>query len=181
MNPLIIDRPDLQTLAQRYGFLTLTFFFWFAWIYLWLPLISVLAWFFELRIVYDQMVLLQGAQSLFDNLRVYRWVFLCIAGVYVTWALVNNWRFRGRSRRSEVDAVPMRDIAQVFGLEPHALGEHQNAKTVTITHDEFGQINAVHPTPSLHAHRRQALRVLRPPNPPPAETVDALRSDQNRG
>ena len=34
MRPLILERPELQTRAQRYGYASLTLACWFLWLYL---------------------------------------------------------------------------------------------------------------------------------------------------
>ena len=44
MSEFIVDRPDLQTLKQRYGCSLLVWFGWITWLHFWQPLLTLLGW-----------------------------------------------------------------------------------------------------------------------------------------
>ena len=53
MRPLIIERPELQSIVQRYGYVSVTVVCWFLWLYLFVPLLSLGGWFLGGSLVYD--------------------------------------------------------------------------------------------------------------------------------
>ena len=99
MNPHIIQRPDLQTLRQRFGNSFLTFLFWLIWFYLWIPLLSLVAWAFGVDLFHDEMIVREGLQALIELLGLYFLVIFLISATLGTWALVNLCRFRVNERR----------------------------------------------------------------------------------
>ena len=103
--PLIIERPDLQSPAQRLVSGLLTVLFWGLWIYVWLPVAGVLGWWFGVSTAYEQMVELDGWRAVVELAAWYGLAIAVFAGSLIAWALYNRIRFRGVERRSEVRPV----------------------------------------------------------------------------
>ena len=143
-NPLIISRPDLQTLRQKYAFAFLTFLFWLIWFYLWLPLISLLAWLFGVEIIYEHMVVLQGFHGLIDLLGWYMLVILLMGTVLLCWSWYNLRRFRGKSKRLHVDTVSTRQLAEFFNVDTHSIDAGRQARTIYVSHGATGHIDKIH-------------------------------------
>ncbi len=109
MRPLIIERPDLQSRAQRYGYLSVTLICWFLWLYLFVPLLSLVAWALGATLLYR--VMLQGLDvaELVDLVTDYGTGILVLSAVYLLWAVTSYLRFRNVDRRSA--PVPVDDAA----------------------------------------------------------------------
>lgn len=99
MRPLIIERPDLQSKLQRYGYLSVTLICWLLWLYLFVPLLSLVAWVLGATLIYQ--TLLQGLQvAELSQLAIhYGTGILVLCGVFVTWAVSSYLRFRDVARR----------------------------------------------------------------------------------
>lgn len=143
MQDLIFDRPDLQSLAQKYGYYTLTFFFWMLWLYLWLPLVSLMAWLFEISVIYEHMVLLEGYRGVLSMLGAYALVILAGSTVYLGWAGYSYLRFKGVERRQEAPPVTVEQLAGFYSVDPAALLVWQHSKRLTIHHDAEGNVEQV--------------------------------------
>lgn len=154
VSPHIIQRPDLQTLRQRFGDSFLTFLFWLAWFYLWIPLISLGAWAFGVNLFHDEMVVSAGLQALIELLGLYFLVIFLISATLGIWALINLWRFRGNERRGAQPIVDEAALANDFGVTSEKIVAWQRCKRLVISHDADGNIIAVEPAPvdqsSLH-------------------------------
>lgn len=138
--PLIIESPDLQTLRQRYTYAALTLFFWIFWFYLWIPVISLIAWLLGIETFYDQMVVQSGLEALRELLDFYITVILALGVSLTGWALYNQIRFRGKERRTLQPNVGKKEVAQFFELEPALTARLQQAKYIELGHNEQGQL-----------------------------------------
>jgi biofilm PGA synthesis protein PgaD len=154
MRPLIFERPELQAPRQRVVFGALTLAFWMLWVYLWLPVISLVAWYFGGSTVYREMVSRSGYEAVVELLAVYGAIVGILAGGLVLWALYNWARFSSRERRRALPALTLQETADRFRLSAPQLGQWQKAKRVLVHRSEDGDIVAVEvdaeiPRPSL--------------------------------
>lgn len=113
---LIISLPERQSVAQRSLYASLTAVAWFGWVFLWLPLITAVAWLFGVDLAYSRVVLENTAHGAEDLLFLLRAGAGC-AGAFLCWSAYNRWRFRGQQRRRSVVAVPPEAIAHYFGAD----------------------------------------------------------------
>jgi biofilm PGA synthesis protein PgaD len=157
MNSLIIDEPSLQTLKQRFAYSLVTFLFWTVWIYLWLPVISLVAWLAGFHLFYQEMIVQNGAQLFFDLVTFYGLTILSIGIVFLSWAWYNLARFRGKERRKSAKGVEKADLARLFSVEVDQLGKWHKAKRLIIYHDEEGEIDRV------EVYRARDIRVSEAP------------------
>src|SRR6056300_934320 len=112
MNPLIINRPSLQSSQQRIIYPILTFLFWLLWIYIWLPLVSLIAWGFGVQLYYDEMILNHGLEALMNMAGIYAMVVLLIGTMLISWAVYNLKRFRNKERRSAIEKLSNEKLAE---------------------------------------------------------------------
>lgn len=133
---LIIERPDLQTLWQKYSYGFFTALAWTIWLYLWLPLVSLIAWLFGVRVFYEHMILLGGYRGFLQLLTLYTMAVLFIAAVLIVWALSNQLRFRGKERREPIQPATNEDVARFFNISADAVAQAQRAGRVVIAFDE---------------------------------------------
>lgn len=134
-----IDTPELLTRRQRALGTMLTGIMWVAYAYLWLPLISLLAWGLGIEFAYDAMVHAGGASALRAALFWYGIALVDIALGVALWSLVNKWRFAGRNRRTTHPAVVDATMADYFGVSLSELARLRDASRVEIEIDAHGR------------------------------------------
>jgi len=143
MNTLVIDMPNLQTIRQRYASTVITFIFWIFWFYLWLPLISLIAWVLGIDLFYERMVVNGGFDTFVETLPFYALVVVSIGALLITWGIYNLQRFRGKERRTHVHPADASTIANYFIVDPVQLNEWQTTKNLVIHLDSLGMIQNV--------------------------------------
>ncbi len=143
MNPFIINRPDLQTLRQRFGYSFLTLLFWLVWFYLWIPLLSLVGWIFGIDLIHDEMIVREGIQALIELLGWYFLVIFLISAVLGAWAMVNLLRFRGKERRGPRPVVGDVSLAGDFSVTSEQVALWRECKRLVISHDVDGNITNV--------------------------------------
>jgi biofilm PGA synthesis protein PgaD len=141
MRPLIIESPNLQDLRQRYAFAALTLVFWVVWFYLWIPLVSLVAWLMGIEVFYDQMILLDGLRGLRDLLGWYGLVIALLGLSLGGWAWYNFKRFGGREKRRDSPLLEPEAIAGHFGLTEGQLAAAKSAQRLVIVHDDGGWVS----------------------------------------
>jgi biofilm PGA synthesis protein PgaD len=147
-NPLIIERADLLSRRHRLTAAGITLFFWAALLYLWQPVISLIAWSINIRLFYNHMVVLGGYQAFLDLLAFYAIVILVLGGGLILWAKSNEWRFRGRNRRgARGDSDDARDIER-YAIDRATLAEWRGRKRMKIAVGQDGRLEAATETES---------------------------------
>jgi biofilm PGA synthesis protein PgaD len=137
MNEHVIDRPELQPPLLRAFFSALTVVMWTFYIYLMLPVATLITWYVGFSAVYEEMVMRRGWEALVQLLGWYSLVILLIALAQVGWASVNWARFKGkrdRRRLSERRVDMGADHMFVDGVERHA--GWQDAKRLVVRHHD---------------------------------------------
>ena len=138
--PLIIERPDLQTMTQRYGYMSFTFFAWFAWLYLVVPLFSLLAWAAGLNLIYEAMVQDLLTAELFHMLKVYGSGAAAFSGAYILWAVTSYLRWRNVERRQAASPVDDAKLANSHLLQLHELHALRVAQRLVLSPEMLEQM-----------------------------------------
>ena len=136
----LIERPDLQSPRQRKLYAALTLVFWAFWVYLWVPLIALLAWSLGVQQAFKYMVVLGGYHEVIQVIGMYSLIVLLLGGGLVLWATYNIFRFRGDERRAESLPVTPAEIGRDFGQDPKSVARWQGEKRLCISHDADGRI-----------------------------------------
>lgn len=113
---LIINRPELVPHGQKLTALSITLMFWAGLLYLWQPLLGIVAWGLNIRLFYNHMILLGGYQTFLNLLSIYLAVIAALGGGLVLWGRINQWRFRGRERRLDIGATDLPRLYTNFGV-----------------------------------------------------------------
>lgn len=142
--PLIIENPGLQTLRQRYAFAALTLIFWVIWFYLWMPVITLVAWLFGADRFYETMIAHSGMDLLVSLLGLYGLVILSMGTILGGWAWYNRLRVRGRDKRRSSTPIDAAGLDAFFGTRPEQSSLARGARRVVIEHDEDGKIREIH-------------------------------------
>ena len=144
----LIERADLQSPHQRtlYGVLTLGF--WAFWIYLWVPVLALLAWSLGVQQAYKYMVVLGGYRAVIDLLGFYCMIIVLQGSALVLWAVYNIVRFRDVEKRVAAAPVTPVEIALKFGQTAQAVARWQTEQCLYVTHDAAGCIARVETLPA---------------------------------
>jgi biofilm PGA synthesis protein PgaD len=135
----VIERPDLQHLRQRLGWSLVTVIAWAAWFYLWLPLVSALAWVVGVRIFVVQ-ILLPDTRPYLASLGLYAAMFAFAAAVLLSWSLYNQHRFGGLDRRRPILPVTAEQLTGDFGVDLSTLACAQRGQIVVLHFDGAGGV-----------------------------------------
>ena len=130
----IISRPDHVRVARRTFWGAVTALFWVAYIYLWMPLVTLLLWFLGVRKGYAELYLRENTIEPFVVVALP--IMALIATVMlVSWAEYNRHRFSGKDRRSAMDDIPLNEVAQRIGTSADVADQLLAAKAVTLHMD----------------------------------------------
>lgn len=143
MDDLIIDQPHNLSLLGRLVRMLITLFFWVCMFYLWQPLISIIAWEFEIKLFYEHIIILGGYASFADSMLTYFIIICLLGGALIFWAKTNQWRFRGKERRTALDLVTAEEIAEFYNVPKEKISDWQRLKNCTVYFDKENQIHDV--------------------------------------
>ncbi len=150
-------QPGLQRAAE----ITITTLFWMAWLYLIMPLVSLLLWLLGVELFVEVMITRGGYQALLEELVHYSLVILGILAVTLIWV---NWNLRhyGRHNKRIVQprSVSIRELAAHSGLSRTKLTKMQTARQLLITFDDSDlPVLRTHGRRKKQGPRRGALAV----------------------
>ena len=139
-NDLIIERPDLQGWPLVLGSRLITAAMWVLYVYLWLPLLTLLAWAIGIEAAYAQMVALGGYQIAAELWAFFATVILIMGGLLLGWARINFYRFRGPDRRQLPGRTDSARMAADFGLAPDRLSALHACRRARLDHHPDGSL-----------------------------------------
>ena len=142
-NPLIIDKPHLQSNYVRYGWGMVTFMFWTVYMYLWMPLITLFAWWIGVKLFNKHFIELQGASGLLEKLNLYAFIILLISATLIMWAYVEQVRFKGKHRRQTRSAVTVQQVAAHHQMNAHELASLMKKKLLEVHFSKQGEITKI--------------------------------------
>jgi poly-beta-1,6-N-acetyl-D-glucosamine biosynthesis protein PgaD len=150
---LIIDRPDLQARHRRVLYSTATMAAWALWMYLWLPLVTLVAWWLGATQFVGEIVVPETRTMLRVGV-MYFAIVLCVAAVLVGWSRYNLRRYGSRGRRQAPPVTPDAAIAAYFRVSDEDLRIGRGARTLVIHHTDAGEVER------MDADVERALRVI---------------------
>ena len=137
-NDLHIDAPELLSGRQRVRDKLVTAILWIAYLYLWVPLVSLFAWLLGIEIAYDVMIRSGGARELGGVLAFFGMILAIIFATVAIWSLGNRLRY-GKMRRRHVQAdASVSELAEFFAVEPDAVRALRESRSASIVFDERG-------------------------------------------
>lgn len=137
---LIINRPDWVRPGEKLTALGITLLFWGALLYLWQPLLSILAWGLNIHLFYNHMIVMGGYHAFLDLLVFYAIVIAILGGGLILWARINQYRFRGKDRRRGEFFTDDARLCQDFGIDAEQLQQLRETAHVTILLSPEGRI-----------------------------------------
>ena len=142
-NTLIIDRPELQSNAHRYGWSSVTFIFWVLYIYLWLPFITLVAWWIGAEFFNLHIIQLSGYSGVIEKLGLYAAIILVISVVLIGWAKIEHLRFKDKPRRKGGTAVTVAEVAKIYNLDENQLIQLRQEKSVVVHFSDKGVMSSI--------------------------------------
>lgn len=139
----IIDESYGLKSGQKLTAVGITLLFWAAWLYLWQPLISLLAWWLNIKLFYNHMIVLGGYQAFLDVALFYLTVIFILGGGLIFWARINLWRFKGKKTRNFSGIVDNKEICNFIGVNEQQLSKLQTSRNVKLLLTESGNIESL--------------------------------------
>ncbi len=116
---------------------------WLIWFYLFIPLLSLGAWWFGID-AFREYMLQPGARGYLLTLTGYAIVIALTFLIILGWSRYNQIRFGGPDRRHGQPPVTAEMTAKRFHVKPELLEQLQQARTIDLNFDPTGQL--AHPT-----------------------------------
>ena len=138
-NDIHIQAPELLTAPERRRDTLITAAMWLAYLYLWVPLLSLGAWLLGFEFAYDVMIRSGGIRDLGGILIVYAAIVCVIICAVTLWSLINRARFRGVKRRKSAANVSLLEMAQHFDLEEESVRNLRASKRSVVGFDDQGK------------------------------------------
>jgi biofilm PGA synthesis protein PgaD len=130
-------QPGLQRAAE----ITITTLFWLAWLYLIMPLVSLLLWMLGVELFVEVMITRGGYQALLEELVNYGLVILGMLSVTLLWV---NWNLRHYGRHNkrilQPQSVSIKELAAHSGLSRTEVSGMQTARQLLITFDDCDRL-----------------------------------------
>ena len=117
--------------------------FWLFWVYLWVPILALLAWALGVQQAVKYMVVLGGYHDVIRLLGLYSMIILLLGTCLLFWAAYNIIRFRGVERRTFALPVTPATIGSDSGHDPKLIARWQSEQRLYVTHDKQGKIAQV--------------------------------------
>ncbi len=143
MKSLIIERPEKQSVAQRFGFGLLTIAFWGLFAYFIRPVLTMGAWVVGLWRFQDIMIESHGIEHLGRLILFYGVVIFCMALVLIAWSFYNLFRYgRNEKRINQPPPVTEEMLGEFFKVDPEKIKAWQQMKNITLGFKNDGTLIA---------------------------------------
>lgn len=133
--PLIIHRPDLQHKRQRWMFSAITLMAWLLWIYLILPLVTLLAWALGILVFRVQILSPFAGQDFIKFSGDMLQVIMALGFMFFAWSRYNFYKFSRYQRRHPIPNVNTEEIAHYFRLSPPVVEWARTMRQMTVDVD----------------------------------------------
>jgi len=139
---LIIDQPRLQGRTQRVVSGAVTAVAWFVWAYLWLPLVTLVAWYFGIRSFVREVIIPDASTVLWTGVTYLAVIFL-LGVVLLAWSRYNLRRFGGSERRAATPPLTADDVTAWFGISYETLDSLRGGASLIVEHGAEGEVERV--------------------------------------
>jgi biofilm PGA synthesis protein PgaD len=88
---------------------------------------------------------LPGALAVLKTVSYYLMIVIMNSCILMAWALYNQIRFRGKSRRKPLSPIGPVELAKLYNVEPQEVAEWQNLRDMVMYHDAHGNLVRIEP------------------------------------
>lgn len=137
--PEYIDQPEyVKNKTVGYGLLIVG---WTLWMWLFLPLLTFLFWWFEGNTIYQQLVVVdQKTPTGLTLLNMMSIIGVLMLSLWI-WASYNWIRFNGRERRQSSQPLSAQQLAEGFDVSINDIEVLRQANNITLYYDDEGLLN----------------------------------------
>ncbi len=144
-HPSIINRPDLLSLRKRAMFSGITLVAWVIWFYLFLPLVSAIAWWAGAELFASYM--LDPDERTYLITLMFYVIVIVVAGLVIfAWSRYNQLRFQGHDRREPMPRVSDTMIQARFRVDAESLRQIHRSQIMHFELDNYGHITSLSTT-----------------------------------
>ncbi|WP_024888759.1 poly-beta-1,6-N-acetyl-D-glucosamine biosynthesis protein PgaD [Luteimonas huabeiensis] len=131
----LIHKPERQQIAHRTLWGVVTLAFWGFYLYLWVPLLTLLSWLFGARLAWLQ---LYRQEQQVDTFVLVALPLICAACAIalIAWAEYNRFRFADKERRAPQAAATLDEVAQGLGVDVELARRLSRARIATLAMDD---------------------------------------------
>ena len=130
-------QPPTQSGMQRAAEFTITTLFWLAWLYLIMPLVSLLLWIVGIQLFMEEMIVRGGYHALIEEFVHYGLVILAMLAVTLIWVYWNLRRYGRYEKRTRQPApVSLKEIAATSRLTQALILGIRTKRQLRITFDD---------------------------------------------
>jgi poly-beta-1,6-N-acetyl-D-glucosamine biosynthesis protein PgaD len=131
-------QPEQEPPIRFFAEVTATAIFWGLWLYVVMPLVSLLLWLAGIDVFVEQMITLGGYQAFLEKLLTYGLVVLMIMLVVFVWVTWNVRRYGGahNTRTRTLAPVTLAETAEAAGTEPDVIERLQMERRLVVGFDE---------------------------------------------
>lgn len=135
--PEYIDKPEyVKRKTAGYGLMAVG---WMLWMWLFIPLLTLLFWWFEGTVVYTQVVMQSKPMTGISVLKLIVCIGIFIGCLFI-WASYNWARFHGEDRRKAAENVNATMLAISFSVQEDDILKMRKAKNITLHYSDEGEL-----------------------------------------
>jgi biofilm PGA synthesis protein PgaD len=125
-------KSEQKNLLRKVTELSVTALIWGFWVYLFLPLLSVILWFLGIKIFTVAVIEHTGYLEFLVLVKTLGWYILTLFLILRLWGYYNYWRFGKKNRRksSAPDGAATQELADYFRMQVSAVQELRSLKEV---------------------------------------------------
>jgi len=142
-----IHAKDLLSSGQRARDTFLTTMLWVVYAYLWLPLISLIAWLVGIDFAYEVVARAGGIQNLVGLLLWFGVALGLILTLVTGWSGTQYFRFYRRERRIAVTPLEAETERELWGLDHEGFMRLRTGRSLTVSLDADARISEVRKKP----------------------------------
>jgi hypothetical protein len=141
--PLIFNRVQHTSKSELVVSVITNAIGWMIWLYFWKVLITSIAWYFGLRLAYDEWIVYGGWSAFLDFLETSAPYGLALCAILWLWAMQDIWRFRTEFRRKDIDYPSLKKDCLWTSVGPEALQNARTHKILACKHNAQGELISV--------------------------------------
>ncbi|MDQ7970317.1 MAG: poly-beta-1,6-N-acetyl-D-glucosamine biosynthesis protein PgaD [Oxalicibacterium faecigallinarum] len=141
---LILNAPDKVSAQTKLGSNIVTILCWVVYIYLWIPLITLIAWAVGATHAYDELAFVRQVGDFRELVVFYGMVVALLGGGLLLWALKEYLRFRNANRRRPRGPATHAELASHTSATETDVERWQSLRRMIALHDENGKVMGVH-------------------------------------
>lgn len=135
--PEYIDKPEyVKRKSAGYGLMAVG---WMLWMWLFLPLLTLVFWWFEGTVVYSQVMDQSQPMTSLTIMKLIFSIGIFICCLFV-WASYNWMRFHGEDRRKAPENAQDEDLAKSFHVKASDIATMRESKNITLHYTDDGQL-----------------------------------------